>query len=274
MNIECNYAEDFVFDPETKTIVIVGRTKSGKSTLLKYFTQKLKETLGITHVFIFTGTHGLNPIYNDWSKYVYPLSMGRVKGLIQLQSELAERAQKNPNMLFPKILVIVDDFVGAISFRKKEVYESFNLLATQGRYRGIVTAYVAHKYTALTDIVREAAEYILVTKIGKNCILDGKIGIFGAQEDYDKPDDFFQDYNKYTKEKYSFMCVQKIDPYDKSVSFYHKLGFPRPVKSTRECIALHTLSGSVINTKIQQSTENSDQGENSIHLQSEDIIVR
>lgn len=209
------------FDPEsTKTVMICGTKNSGKSTLLKFLTDKIVKDVGIYRVYIFSGTAEFNPIYKNWTPYVYPLDFDRIAALLERQKILATAAMNNPKIKLPKILIILDDYVGIINMQSKAAVETFNMLATQGRHRGIITAYISHKFSANTNIVRNATDYIFCTKVDIDSIQDKTTGVYAQQTDYNSPQELWRDYVKNTKEKYSFMMIQKVDPYSDGVMWY------------------------------------------------------
>lgn len=210
--------DTIVFDQEQcKNIMVVGNKNSGKSVLLKYLTTKIVKELKIFRVYIFSGTAGLNKIYRGWSPFVYELDFERLNIILERQRINAVAHLINPKIELKKILIILDDYVGIVNMQTKKATEVFNMLATQGRHRGIVTAFICHKWSSNTNICRNASDYIFVTKTDIDSIQDKTTGIYAQQHDYDAPKDLWKDYVQNTKRRFSFMCIQSVDPYSPSV---------------------------------------------------------
>lgn len=216
--------ETIVFDPEqTKSIMVIGEKNSGKSTLLKFLTKKLVRDLNIYRVYIFSGTAELNPIYMNWTPYVYGLDFDRIDRLLERQRIMAVNRLVNPKIELKKILIILDDYTNSINMHSKECINTFGMLAVQGRHIGIITAYISHRYSSNQNTIRCAQDMFFVTKTDIDSIQDKTTGLYSKQVDYESPKLLWKDYKENTKQRYSFMCIQKIDPYAQTVLWYNPI---------------------------------------------------
>lgn len=197
--------------------IIVGMQNSGKTMLLRALVEKLMRTYGdeIYRYYVISNTAQFSEHY-DFTDYQYGVNAGIMKRLIQKQKVLKIMSKKDQRIRCPKIVVILDDFIGDLRPNSKES-AIIDKYASMGRHFGISLICLTQHLTKLSPVVRNNSTYIFTTVVPQSVITDG---IFPLQNDYTDKRKLWTDYNKITREyEYSFMCVQKMYPRLPNVTF-------------------------------------------------------
>lgn len=194
--------------------LVLGSTGSGKTTWLReyiyYNYKKYKK------IFAFCGSQGLNEDYSflPSNQLFDPSTEEGIKMLGKiylLQKRLVKSGKKE------QICLIFDDIVGVLNTHSSDISSFFDQLISSGRHLGISCIFLTQKFTKLSPTIRDNCHYYIVLRAHMKDVLGS---LFEVQNDFTDKYQFWDLYREMTKERYSSMMIQNIDPYESSIVWF------------------------------------------------------
>ena len=148
-----------------KTILAVGKRRSGKSELVRYLVKNEKDEF--KKIFVFSPTEAVHTFYGDFVDkdciyYTYE------DGLIDKMIEKLSVANANKNSSNAShVLVILDDLINDIDFHHAN---GLKKLFSRGRHVFITTIVISQYIYAVPPIVRTNADYIFCGQQNKRSV--------------------------------------------------------------------------------------------------------
>ena len=148
-----------------KTILAVGKRRSGKSELVRYLVKNEKDEF--KKIFVFSPTEAVHTFYGDFvdKDCIYHTYED---GLIDKMIEKLSVANANKNSSNAShVLVILDDLINDIDFHHAN---GLKKLFSRGRHVFITTIVISQYIYAVPPIVRTNADYIFCGQQNKRSV--------------------------------------------------------------------------------------------------------
>lgn len=203
--VEQKYNIEQLFDLVTfpNHFVICGPSGSGKSECCNYILSLVKHHFN--HIFVFSGTYDTYQYENFTKKEQhYPVNMALIKKHLQ---NIIERRRQGATS---KHLIIFDDFAGDMTTRyEKEI----NSIITKCRHENVSIFFISHWLSDLSRTCLENAKFFIVFNSSQKALdLVQPFTKLTNRQLYDR-------YTANSNQKFSFMFLQRIDPYKKQIYF-------------------------------------------------------
>jgi hypothetical protein len=144
--------------------VLVGKTNSGKSQLLRYLL--IKEKKHFSKIFLFSPTEEINKFYEGLIKKVNIFEQFTEKWLETLMKKLTEMSKKTDTKM-RDVLLIFDDCCSDVDFQHSKALVK---LFTRGRHLNIAVIITAQYPYHISPIQRCNCDYIMVGQLNKQSI--------------------------------------------------------------------------------------------------------
>lgn len=213
-------------------MVIVGSTGSGKSNLIKNFIYNFYKEY-FDEIYIFCGSaddieeyerlgdktkyrlfnYKKNKLYKSKTEYMTEKLIITQKTTAEEIEELLEQIEEDEEK--PRVLLIFDDMITTEIFKRSSNMNVIDTIMIRGRHigRGLSVIFSTQKATALNRNIRNTnnSHIILFSNLGKlelKTIAEENAGNLDEK-------DFMKLYYDLTKNKYSFMIINKLAPPEK-----------------------------------------------------------
>ena len=244
-------------------ISIIGKTKSGKTTLLRSLINQLMKK-GLFRTYVFSSTAEIYR-YTDYDfclpQNVRKIDMKKIREIKARQEVLAVKATKDKRVEPKWIAIVLDDFIGDEQCNLlTKIASVISSLAVSGRHYKICTIILSQHLNKLPPVVRLQSTYIFVTKCNMSTIMDG---IYPLQTDITDKKTLWRMYTEHTKTRYASVMFQADDPYDDNIKFLgpaKKVSFIDDVESVEILNDLKEDSGDSNNSSDDKTSFEDDGG--------------
>ena len=202
--------EDIQFKIPGHTL-ICGSTGSGKTCILRYYMKlnrkKFKRVYAIAGASEFNNDYDfLKPecILNPQDDFL----LQRLGLIVKAQEKLIKSGYKS------HLCLIFDDIISLLNTYSGPQGKLILFLVTQGRHRNIQIIFLTQRISKLSPTIRDNCMYWIVSKVPRNSIMDY---CMDYQTKYTNKFKFWDAYKNNTKERYSSMLLQQVDPYQDSI---------------------------------------------------------